>query len=231
MILCTLKEIAQFISVVSRHGNRVLAIPVLFLMDTRQHMQCSTQLSLDAKLDVCVESVSHHARLGAIKLEFPLNGVHHGLARLSKHRRLLAKSVSKGNHARPGAEEELVVHGQRGIRIRRQEDGAFPDVVEAERNLQVVDVEVQAAQDNADFRVQHRAVGNVLKVRRRDVSPEAGVRAADEGDALRGQFDFHAGLTNGKDLVLAGRQLEDAVDVDGGGVGGAKDIFGLAGDV
>lgn len=231
MFLCTLKQITQFISVVSRHSNSVLAIPVLFLMDTRQHMQSSSQLSLDTKLDVCVESVSHHARLGPIKLEFPLNGVHHCLARLSQHRGLLTKGISKGNHARSGAEEELVVHGQRGIRIRRQKDSAAPDVVEAERNLQVVDVKVQAAQHNADFRVQHRAVGNILKVRRRNVSPEAGVRAADERDALRGQLDFHAGLANGKDLVLAGRQLEDAVDVDGGGVGGAKDILGLAGDV
>lgn len=53
---------------------------------------------------------------------------------------------------------------------------------------------------------------------------EGFVGAADVGDGFGVEFGFNTRLADDEDGVLAGWEAEDAGDVDGGGVGGAKDF-------
>lgn len=97
-----------------------------------------------------------------------------------------------------------------------------------ERQLVVVDVEVQTDEDDADLRVKKRggvAPGDVLVVFGGDVATVGRVGAADEGDILGGEFLFDAGFADYEDFALVGGQGEDTGDVDGGAVGGGEDFF------
>lgn len=199
-------------------------------MHACQDVQRSTELSLDAELDVGVEPVANHACPGAVELELALDGVHHGLAGLSQRQGRLSRRVNNGVVARTSSEEEVMVHGQRGICVGGEEDGTSLDIVHGMRELEVVDVKVEAAQDNADLGVEQGAVGDALEVLGGDVPPKGLVRAADVGDPLGLELLLDAGLADDEDLVLALGQLQDARDVDGGRVAGAKDVVLLAGD-
>lgn len=55
-----------------------------------------------------------------------------------------------------------------------------------ERELQVVDVEVEAGEDNTDGWVEGGAVGDGLEVGGCDVTAEGGVGAAAEGEGFGG---------------------------------------------
>lgn len=79
--------------------------------------------------------------------------------------------------------------------------------------LEVVDVEVQTDEDDADLRVEERggvALRDVLVVFGGDIAAVGRVGAADEGDVLRGEFLFDAGFADYKDFALVGREGEDA---------------------
>jgi hypothetical protein len=98
------------------------------------------------------------------------------------------------------------------------------------RELEVVDVKVEATQDNANLGVEQRAVSNTLEVLGGDIPSKGLVRAADVSNALGLKFLLDTSLANDKDLVLALGELQDAGDVDGGRVAGTKDVVLLAGD-
>lgn len=100
-----------------------------------------------------------------------------------------------------------------------------PDVVVRERQLQVIHVEIQTAEHDADFRVDHLGIRGCDQsvVFWRDVSPEGGVCAADEGYVFGFQFGFDTAFAQDEDFgfrgVVVGLLGQDAGDVDGGGVG------------
>lgn len=96
--------------------------------------------------------------------------------------------------------------------------------------LKVVDVKVEATQDNANLGVEQRAVSNTLEVLRGDVPSKGLVRTTDVSNSLRLEFLLDTRLSDNKDLVLALGELQDAGDVNGGRVAGTKDIVLLAGD-
>lgn len=52
------------------------------------------------------------------------------------------------------------------------------------RKLQIVDVEVQSREHDANLGIQQRAVGDALEVLRGDVSSKLGIRAANVRDAF-----------------------------------------------
>ena len=224
-------EVGERVYVKGRDRSRAGSLPVLLLADAGQHGQRAAQLALDAELDVGVEAVADHARARAVELELALDGVEHRLAGLAEREGRLARHVGEGGRgdgARAGV--KIIVHGQGGVQVGREEDGAAPQVVERVRELEVVDVEVEARQDDADLVVQQRAVGEPREVLGRDVPAQVGVRAADERDVLGLELALDAGLAEHEDLVLAGREPEDARDVDGRRVRRAENLLDVAGD-
>ena len=90
--------------------------------------------------------------------------------------------------------------------------------------LQVVEVEIQTAQHDADAGVEGIARGDGGVVGRGDVTEEGGVGAADVGDVFRVEFVLDAGFAEDEDGACAQGEGEDARDVDGGAVGGAEDF-------
>lgn len=228
---CIEVQARKTVDIVRRHSRSTLLLPVLLLVNASQHSQRSAQLAFPSKLDVGIKPVANHARPLPIQLEFALDGVHHGLRRLAQRQRLLLAHVDQRDRDGARAGEEGMRHWQRAVGVGCQEDGAAAEVLVAERQLQVVDVEVEAGEDDADLRVQQRAVGDAGKVLRADVAAEGRVGAADEVDALGAELGLDAGLADDEDLALALGELEDAGDVDGGGVGGAEDVLDLGGDV
>lgn len=163
-------------------------------------------------------------------MEFTLHGVHHGLAGLPQRQRLLFGHVGQRDEHRPGAREEGVVHGQGGVGVGGDELGPAGEVLVGRRDLEVVNVEVQAGEDDPHVRVEVRAVGQARKIRLRNVPPEGRVGAANEGNVLGAELGFDSCLTEDEDLVLRGREGEDAADIDGGGVGGAENVIHVAVD-
>lgn len=200
-------------------------------MHARENMQRPTQLALHTKLDIRIQPIANHARPRAIELKLALDGIHHGLARLSQLERFPPGRILQGRDARPRPHKEALVHRQRRVRIRGQEHGPPLEIVQSRAQLEVVDVEIQPAQHGAHLGIQQRPVRQALKVRGRHVPPEPGIRAADAGDSLGRELGLHAGFAQREDLVLAGRELEDARDVHCRGVGRAEDVFFFAGDV
>lgn len=93
-----------------------------------------------------------------------------------------------------------------------------------ERELQVVDVEVEADEDDGDVRVEGGAVGHGGEVGGRHFAAQGGVGATDEGHIFGGEFVLDAGFAEDEDFVVRGWEVEDAGDVDGGAVGGAEDF-------
>ena len=85
-----------------------------------------------------------------------------------------------------------------------------------QRKLQVVEVEIQAAEDDANGGVKGAAVGDGLVVFGVDVSTEGWVGAADVRDGLGLKFLLDARFAEDKDFVLVGWEREDAGDVDRG---------------
>ena len=123
-----------------------------------------------------------------------------------------------------------MVHREGRVDVRREEERPAPEVVQRVRELEVVDVEVEAGEHDADGRVEQAAVGEAGPVRGRDVPTEGGVGAAEEGDVFAAELVLDAGFAEDKDFVFGGGEGEDARDVDGGGVGGAEDLFDGGGD-
>lgn len=193
-------------------------------------MQRPTQLPVDAELDVGVQAVPDHAGPGAVELELALDGVHHGLAGLAELEGLLAGGGGEWGDDGAGAEEEVVVHGQGGVAVGGEEEGAAAEIVQAVGDLEVVEVEVEAGEDDADLGVEQGAVGEAAEVVGRHVPAVALIGAAQEPDPFGLELLLDAALTDDEDLVLARGGLEDAGYVDGGGVGGAEDVLDLGGD-
>lgn len=96
--------------------------------------------------------------------------------------------------------------------------------------LQVVEVEIQAAQHDADTGVEGIARGDGGVVGRGHVAQQGGVGAADVGDLFRVEFVLDAGFAEDEDGAFARGEGEDARDVDGGAVGGAEDFVLLGGE-
>ena len=94
-----------------------------------------------------------------------------------------------------------------------------------EREFQVVDVEVQAYEDDADGGVQAGAGGDGGVVFWGDVAAEGGICATDIGVGFGSEFGFDAGFAEDEDGAFGGGKGEDAGDVDCGAVGGAEDFL------
>ena len=92
----------------------------------------------------------------------------------------------------------------------------------AQAEFQVIDVEVQTAEDDADGGVEGGATGDGVVVGGCDGAAEGGVRAAGVGEGFGGEFGFDAGFAEDEGFVFLGRQGEDAGDVDCGAVGGGE---------
>lgn len=90
--------------------------------------------------------------------------------------------------------------------------------------LQIVEMEIQAAQNDADAGVEGLARGDGPVVAWGHVAEQGGVGAADVGDVFRVEFVLDAGFAEDEDGALALGEGEDARDVDGGAVGGAEDF-------
>lgn len=84
------------------------------------------------------------------------------------------------------------------------------------RELEVVDVKVEATEHDADLRVEQGAISNTLEILRGDIPSKGLVRTTDVSNALGFEFLLDTGLANDEDLVLALGELQDAGDVDGG---------------
>ena len=94
--------------------------------------------------------------------------------------------------------------------------------------LQVIEVEVQTAEHDADGGVEGGARGDGGVVGRGDGAEEGGVRAADVADLFRVEFLLDAGFAEDEDGPRVWGEGEDPRDVDCGAVGGAEDfvLFG-----
>ena len=115
--------------------------------------------------------------------------------------------------------------GKRDIPVGGQKNGVLlRDVVVRVRQLEIVDVEIQAAEHDPDFLIQRLARSDGSVVLGRDGALVGRVRAADAGDGFRGQLSLDAGFAQDEDFALRGREREDAGDVDGGRVGGGEDV-------
>lgn len=93
-----------------------------------------------------------------------------------------------------------------------------------ESEFEVVDVEVEADEDDGDVGIEGAAVGHGGEVFGGNVAAEGGVGAADVGDGFGGELVFYAGFAEDEDFVFGGGEAEDAGDVDCGTVGGAEDF-------
>ena len=93
-----------------------------------------------------------------------------------------------------------------------------------ETQLQVVEMEIQAAQHDPDAGVEGFARGDGGVVGRGDVAQEGRVGAADVGDVFRVELGFDASFAEDEDGAFGGWEGEDAGYVDGGAVGGAEDF-------
>ena len=91
--------------------------------------------------------------------------------------------------------------------------------------LQIIDMEVQTGEDDANGGVEGGARGNGGVVGGGHVAAEGRVGAADVGDGFGGELGFDAGFAEDVDGVVASGEGEDAGDVDCGAVGGAEDFF------
>src|SRR4051794_36738122 len=94
------------------------------------------------------------------------------------------------------------MHWQGRVDIGSKEEGPALQVVHADGELEVVDVEIKATKDGADFRVQHGAIGESLEVFGGDIPTVLRIGAANVRDTLRLQFLLNTGLTNDENLVL-----------------------------
>ena len=114
---------------------------------------------------------------------------------------------------------------ERDITVSSKENGILlRDVMVRVRQFEIVDVEIQAAEHDADFFIQRLSGSDGGVVLGRDGALVGRIRAADAGDAFRGQLGLDAGFAQDEDFALRGREGEDAGDVDGGGVGGGEDV-------
>ena len=207
--------------------------------DAGKHAQRPAEFPLDAEADIGIDAIADHARALTAHLELALDRIHHSLTRLAQRQRLAAAQHAdqRGAGGRAGAGEQRAGRGQRGVDVGGQEGGpVVADVVVRDRQLQVVDVEIQTAEHDADRGVDQLGIraGDQAVVFRGDVSPEGGVGAADEGYVLRLQFGFDPAFAQDEDFRSRGvvvRLLgQDAGYVDGGGVGGAEDLGDGGGD-
>lgn len=98
-----------------------------------------------------------------------------------------------------------------------------------QRQLEVVDVEVEPDKHDADGGVERRARRDGRVVVRGHLAPQGRVGAADVGVAFGGKLGFDASFAKDEDRALGGREGEDPRDVDRGRVGGAEDFFLLGG--
>lgn len=93
-----------------------------------------------------------------------------------------------------------------------------------EGEFEVGEVEVEAAEDDADGGVEGGAVGDGDVVGWGDGAVEGRVGAADVGDGFGVEFGFDAGFAQDEDGAFVGGEGQNARDVDCGGVGGAEDF-------
>lgn len=200
----------------------------------RQHRQRRPQPSLNSKPNIRVHPITHHARLRPLKLEFPLNRIHHRRARFTQRQRLPPQHFDQRRGYAASAGEQGPRGREGGVCVRGEEDGLIGpgDVVIGEREFEVGDVEVEADEDDADGGVEQRRVvgGDGGVVLRCDVSAVFGICAAEVVEPFALQLGFDAGLAEDEDFAFFGWERQDARDVDGGAVGGVEDFFGRCGD-
>lgn len=99
--------------------------------------------------------------------------------------------------------------------------------MERQRELQIIDVEVQSDQDNAHFRIDKRRFsrGDPPEVVGRDVASVLRIRAADERHVFGREFLLDTRFAEHEDFAFVGGQIEDAGDVDCSAVGGGEDLI------
>lgn len=78
------------------------------------------------------------------------------------------------------------------------------------RELQVINMKVQAAQHYAHIWIQRTPISECLEVLGGNVPSKIGISAADAGDSFGSEFLFYSGLAKGKDFVLARGELENS---------------------
>lgn len=115
-------------------------------------------------------------------------------------------------------------HRQRAVDVRSEIFRAALQVLEGNCRLEVVRVEIEAAQHNTDIWIKHTAVRDVREVLRLDISAEGWVCATNVWNTLSFKLLLYTRLSQYEDLVLWGGQLENAVDVDGSAVRGPEDF-------
>ena len=116
--------------------------------------------------------------------------------------------------------------GERAVIVRGEEDGtAVANVVVRESEFEVIDVEVETYEDDADFRVEGGTGCYFDVVGRGDGAAERGVGAADVWDGEGGEFGFDTGFADDEDFGMGWWEVQDTRDVDCGGVGGAEYFF------
>src|SRR3569833_156681 len=86
-------EITETVDIVGWHGRRLGPLPILLAVDAREDGQGAAQPALDAELDVGVEPVPDHAGPGPVQVELALDGIHHGLVRLTEDQQQAAHHV------------------------------------------------------------------------------------------------------------------------------------------
>ena len=210
------------------HDIVPVPLPLLLpLGHPREHAERAPEPALDPKADVRVQPIADHARPRPLKLEPLRHGIHHLLAGLAERFGLAApERGNEGRGAGARAGEDGLVRGEGDVRVCGEEDGApLREVVVRVRELEVAEVEVEPAEDDADGRVKRRAVGEGAVVRGGDGALVGGVCTADVAEGLGGEFGLDAGFADDEDGASVGGEGQDARDVDGGGVGGRKDFI------
>ena len=175
-------------------------LPVLLARHPRQHRQRASQPAFDAEPDIRIEPIPHHTRPLPLKLELPLNGIHHRLARFAQRQRLLpAHHLHQRGAHRARAGEQRPRGGQRAVCVRGEEKRAPPQVVVCVCEFQVVEVVVEADEDDADGGVERGAGCEGVVVGGLDLAPQGRVRAADVGDGFRVELGLDAGFAEDED--------------------------------
>ena len=134
-----------------------------------------------------------------VKLKLPLDGGHHCLARFSQKKRLgVTEHVDKWGTYGSRAREEAAGSGKGAVCVCAEEDSAALDVLVRQGHFEVVEVKIQASEDDANLGIDHGWVtgSDQYEVLRLEVAMIGGVCAANVRDAFSVEFLLDSGFPN-----------------------------------
>lgn len=214
------QQITQGIQIRIGHNLRALRQKLIFLAHPRQHRQRPPKSPFNPKLDIRIEPIPNHTSPASIKLKFPLDSLHHRVARLPQRRRLTSSHIHQRRAADPGTREHLPVRRERRVDVgcKEQRLGVLKILV-SPRKFAVVNSVVKAAEHSAYARIRRKALPVCVRYRRF----LSGIGAAEVQDALGCELLLNTRLADNIHTLVFW-QLRDTGDVDGSGVRGAEDF-------